>query len=123
MAEFPEPTSPDRREFLKRVGFAGLGTTLAGPAIAFAQSAAPKPGTPKPAAADTSHVTPAAAPEAPSDAAKALAQVIHIRYGAFLDADQMKDVTEEIDQRISGGEALRKAKLANGDEPDFTFKP
>ena len=123
MAEFPEPTSPNRREFLKRVGFASIGSTLAAPAIAFAQSASSKPAAPKPAASDTSHAAAAPAPEAPSDTAKLFAQVIQIRYGAFLDADQMKDVTEEIDQRIAGGAALRKAKLANGDEPDFTFKP
>jgi hypothetical protein len=115
MEELMEHFTPSgRREFLKLVGLAGLTTTLGAPAQAMAQ-AAKSMATP----ADT---TKAAAPEPPSDDAKALASIIQRRYGKYLDADQMKDVTDELDGRIKAGQALRAVKLANGDEPDFRFK-
>ena len=126
-----EPTG--RRDFLKLVGLAGLSTTLGAPARAMAQAVktmAPvadpakghgmvpsAPAAPT-AAADT---TSSAAPKEPSEDAKALASVIQRRYGQHLDADQMKGVTEELDNRIQAGQAMRKTKLANGEEPDFTF--
>jgi hypothetical protein len=121
MAENREPSSPDRREFLKRVGLAGLTTAVGAPAVALAQTAKTVSGMTSPAAPDTSKA--AEAPKPPSDDAKALASVIQRRYGQHLDAAQMKDVTEEIDNRIEGGKRLRASKLANGDEPDFIFKP
>jgi hypothetical protein len=33
----------------------------------------------------------------------------------------MEAVTRELDNRIQGGKRMRETKLANGDEPDFTF--
>lgn len=111
------PTPSGRREFLKLVGLAGLTSTLGAPARAIAQAA--KAATP--AAPDTSKAAAPAGPQPPSEDAKALASIVQRRYGQHLDADQMKSVTEELDNRIQAGQRLRAVKLANGDEPDFTF--
>ncbi len=121
MAEQREPSSPDRREFLRRVGLAGLTTAVVTPALALAQTAKTVSGMTSPAPPDTAKA--AAAPKPPSEDAKALASVIQRRYGQHLDADQLKKVTEDIDGRIEGGKRLRASRLANGDEPDFIFKP
>jgi len=109
--------STGRREFLKLVGLAGL-TTLGAPARAIAQAA--KSAT-TPVAPDTTKAAAPAGPQPPSEDAKALAAIVQRRYGQHLDADQMKSVTEELDNRIQAGQKLRASKLANGDEPDFTF--
>jgi hypothetical protein len=45
-----------------------------------------------------------------------------MRYGAHLTPEQLEAVTREIDSRVTGGKKLREAKLANSDEPDFTFQ-
>jgi len=47
--------------------------------------------------------------------------IVRRRYGQHLNADQMKAITDELDNRIQAGQRLRAVKLANGDEPDFTF--
>ena len=44
------------------------------------------------------------------------------RYGQHLTAEQLESVTKEIENRLQGGKALRAAKLANSDEPDFVFR-
>ena len=106
-----------RRRFLQTVGLAALGGTIA--PMALAQSSRTKsarPAAPKP--------TPApAAPEAPpiSDEAKALAGIVHLRYGAHLGADQLSAVTRELENRVQSGKRLRAVALANADEPDTTF--
>ena len=95
------PSPSGRREFLKLVGLAGLSSTLGAPARVFAQAA-------KSAAV-------------PAEDALALAMIVRRRYGQHLNADQMKAITDELDNRIQAGQRLRAVKLANGDEPDFTF--
>ncbi|MBI1799018.1 MAG: hypothetical protein HYR73_04970 [Candidatus Eisenbacteria bacterium] len=122
-----EPAPSGRREFLKLVGLAGISTTLGAPALAIAQAAKSVAGaSPVPpvtaAPADSAKSGLAEKPAGPSEDAKALASIIQRRYGEHLDADQMKEVTDELDSRIQGGQRLRAAKLANGDEPDFTFR-
>jgi len=126
MSDPENPGSTDRRDFLKLVGAAGLASTLV-PALALAQSAGsaggagkvipkPKP-TPQPVAPAT--------PDEPapiSDDAKALASIIERRYGKYLDAAQLEQITKDLDQRIQGSKALRAVKLANSDEPDVTFR-
>jgi len=97
------PSPSGRREFLKLVGLAGLSSTLGAPARVFAQAAK------------------SAAVPAASDNALALAMIVRRRYGQHLNADQMKAITDELDNRIQAGQRLRAVKLANGDEPDFTF--
>ena len=115
MPERHDASRSGRREFLKLVGLAGLSSTLGTPARALAQAAKSAV---TPAAPDTSK---AAAPPPPSEDAKALASIVQRRYGQHLDADQMKAITEELENRVQGGQRLRASKLANGDEPDFTF--
>lgn len=117
----------DRRRFLKLVGMAGLTSTLAGPAIALAQSRgekAPKPAS-KPAKAKSKAAksAPPSTDEPPkiSDDARSLTDVIRRRYGAHLTEGQLERIAEELTWRLRGGEALRKSKLVNADEPDVTF--
>jgi hypothetical protein len=107
-----------RRRFLQAVGLAALGGTIA--PMALAQSARPKASKPpKPAPAPA----PVTAPDAPpiSDEAKALAGIVHLRYGAHLGADQLSAVTRELENRVQSGKRLRAVALANSDEPDTTF--
>ena len=113
-----------RRRFLKLAGAAGLSAAIASPAVALAQAAARSAktaaGKPVPAAPDTSSVKPDA-PSEFADDAKALAAVIHRRYGRHLDAAQLAAVTQDLDDGMQLGKSLRAAKLANGDEPETTF--
>lgn len=102
---------------------AGL-ASLSAPALAMAQSKTEKgasmagaPAAPAPSAPDST----AAKPPAISEDARALADIIKRRYGLHLTPEQLEAVTREIENRLQGGKALRAAKLANGDEPDFTF--
>jgi len=112
------PSPSGRREFLKLVGLAGLSSTLGAPARVFAQAAKSAA---VPAASDTSKAAAPAGPQPPSEDALALAMIVRRRYGQHLNADQMKAFTDELDNRIQAGQRLRAVKLANGDEPDFTF--
>lgn len=109
-----------RRRFLQLAGL-GLSTTAFG-GSALAQTATP-PATTPPA---TTPATPpaAAAPEGPppiSEDARALAEIVRRRYGKHLTPDQLEAVTRELDGRVQAGRRLKDLKLANSDEPDFTF--
>jgi hypothetical protein len=103
------------------------------PALVFAQSKAPR-GSPSPGASpvdstrpagatpDSAAAPPAAAkPPEISEDARALAGIVKRRYGQHLTPEQLEAVTKEVENRLQGGKTLRAAKLANGDEPDFTF--
>ena len=118
------PPDPVRRRFLARLGQAGL-ASLSAPALALAQSkGAPAAGGPAPKPARPASAPPdsaAAKPPEISEDARALAAVLKRRYGQHLTPEQLEAVTREIENRLQGGKALRAAKLANGDEPDFTF--
>ncbi len=115
-----QPPVPDRRRFLKAIGLAGLSSALAPSTLAFAQSVTP-PGGGAPAKPDsTGAPTPAAPPEISEDA-RSLAEIVRRRYGKHLTPEQLEAVTRELDGRLTGGKRLRESKLANGDEPDFTF--
>jgi hypothetical protein len=113
-----EPNVP-RRRFLKAMGIAGIGSTLVPQAMALAQtatSAAPPAATP--AKPDTAA---AAKPPELSEDAKALASVIQRRYGQHLTPEQIHSITSDFDGDIRAAKRLHDVKLANGDEPDFTF--
>jgi hypothetical protein len=98
-----------RRRLLGMLGLAGTAPLwLAG---ARAADEPPKPGAP----------APAAAAEGPSQDALELAGLARRRYGAHLDEELMKELTTRLDDNLKSGERLRKTKLANADEPDFTF--
>lgn len=124
MSNSPGSALPDRRRFLKVVGLAGLSSTLATP-LALAQSgSSPAPKKPeKPAAKPQPPATPPSdAPPEISDEGRALAEVVRQRYGQHLSAEQMTEIEKELTWRMRAGATLRKLGLANGDEPDFTFK-
>jgi len=116
------PYDPRRRHVLRVLSLAGL-TSLGAPALSMAQArpdtsrAGAKPGTPPAPAAGATGEKP---PEISEDA-KTLAEIVKRRYGQHLTPEQLESVTKELDGRIQAGTALRKSKLANGDEPDFTF--
>lgn len=107
-----------RREFLKLVGAAGIAGTLPGAVSALAQ--APAPAAPAAALADTT--ARAAAPSGPSEDALALAGILRRRFPDRLNDEQWAKVTRDLDSRLGSGRRLRELKLANGVEPDFTFR-
>jgi hypothetical protein len=112
----------DRRRFLQSLGSAGLASLVA-PALAAAQAKTPPSGGATLPRAEPKAEAPPAPPKPPeiSDDARALAEVLKRRYGQHLTPEQLEAVTREIENRLQGGKTLRAAKLANGDEPDFTF--
>ncbi len=108
-----------RRRFLQLAGLGLSSTALA--ASAFGQTGGSPPAK---AAAAAPTTPPAATPEGPppiSEDARDLAEIVRRRYGKHLTPDQMEAVTRELDQRVQAGRRLKDAKLANSDEPDFTF--
>lgn len=123
MSRSQQPLVPDRRRFLKTVGLAGLSSALVPNPLAFAQSAPPPRGSTT-AKADSSAAAPATTPAAPteiSEDARSLGEIVRRRYGKHLTPEQLEAVTRELDGRLQGGKRMRETKLANGDEPDFTF--
>ena len=110
-------SSITRRDFAERLALAaaapfvaeGLGTRASGlgRAISGAEPRAPSP-------------EPQASPE-PSALARALAEGIRLRYGDRLSADDLKTITQGIENRLQGLERLYRVTLANADEPDFVF--
>jgi GAF domain-containing protein len=112
-----------RRDFLRAAALAGLAHVTGAPLVSFAQTA-PKPDAP-PAGAMPVKSDSAAAPAGPpplSEDARSLAEIVRRRYGQHLTPEQLEAVTRELDQRVQSGRRLRDAKLANSDEPDFTFR-
>jgi hypothetical protein len=119
------PQVTDRRRFLKTVGLAGLSSALVPTALAMAQATRP-PGGAAPAKPDSAApAPPAPAPAAPaeiSEDARSLAEIVRRRYGKHLSPEQLEAVARELDGRVQGGRRLREHRLANADEPDFTFR-
>jgi hypothetical protein len=92
---------PSRREFARALALAGL---------------APAAGS---AAAPGAKVAP---PADPLDAAAAaLAEVVRARHGKHLADDQLKRVRASIHGYLASGRRMARVKLANADEPAFTF--
>ena len=123
MSELP---TPDRRRFLRTVGLAGLSSTLIPSAMSFAQAPAPdsKPPLSPPIKAPAVPDTSAAAKKEPiSEDAKALAGIIRRRYGKFLTDEHVASIADDFDGDLKALPRLHAVKLANGDEPDFTFRP
>lgn len=117
----PQPPVTDRRRFLVTVGLAGLSSALVPSALALAQSATPARGG-APAKPDSAAApAPPAGPAEISEDARSLGEIVRRRYGKHLTPEQLEAVTRDLDGRVQGGKRLRESKLANGDEPDFTF--
>ena len=131
--ESPERGAVGRRQFLKVVGAAGIAGALPGAVSAFAQAPAPArvaapAGTTAHAAAPadttvhadtTAH---AAVPTGPSEDAIALAGILRRRFPGRLTEEQWTAVTRGLDSRLGSARRLREFKLANGVEPDSTFR-
>jgi len=110
-----------RRRFLQLAGLGLSSTALAASALAQTGGAPPaKPATTPPATPAPAGATPDGPPPISEDA-RDLAEIVRRRYGKHLTPEQMEAVTRELDQRVQAGRRLKDAKLANSDEPDFTF--
>ena len=121
MDSAPRPQPLHRRRFLQLAGL-GLSTALGG--AAFAQTSPKPPTTTPPATTPAAPPAAGAAPEGPppiSEDARSLAEIVRRRYGKHLTPEQLEGVTRELDGRIQSGRRLKDLKLANSDEPDFTF--
>ena len=112
-----EPRVP-RRRFLKTVGVAGVSSMLVPGAFALAQTPAPG-GAP---AAPGAPPAPAPAKEEISEDARALAAIIERRYGKNLTPEQVASIAKDFDGDLKAFPRLYTVKVANGDEPDFTFR-
>ena len=115
-------SKPDRREFLKSVGLAGISSALVAPALSGAPS--PVPVAPavlaaSPAPVDTAKA--AAATEVGEDA-RALAGIIERRCGQHLSKEQLESIARDFDGDLKALKRMREVKLGNADEPDFTFR-
>lgn len=110
---------PDRRRFLRAVGLAGLSSAVI-PALSLAQSPAPG-AAPHPGAAAAPDTTAAPKKEEISEDAKALAGILKRRYKHLTD-EQVASIAEDLDGDLKALPRLYSVKLANGDEPDVTFR-
>jgi hypothetical protein len=61
-------------------------------------------------------------PLTPSAAAEALGALVRVRYGQFLTAEQLAEVTRQIERSLRSAERLRQVALTNADEPDVIFR-
>lgn len=108
-----------RRRFVQLMGWAGAAAVAhGGPAVAAAAQKAKtsnRPAEPSP--------SPTPAPESEvSEEARALADVVKRRYGDNVTAQDLEIITRDLDGDLQGMRRLREVKLANGDEPDATFR-
>ena len=124
MSQTEEPRGLDRRAFLQLIGAAGLAAVVPNAAQALAAPAPAVPASPAPAITPqpAAPATPGDADKGPSDEAKALAAILRKRFPDRLTDKQWDDVTNDLDGRLASGKRLSATKLANGDEPDMTFK-
>jgi hypothetical protein len=115
-------SKPDRREFLKSVGLAGISSVLVAPALSGAPAPAPAaPAAPAASAAPVDTAQAAAPPEVGEDA-RALAGIIERRCGRHLSKEQLESIARDFDGDLKALKRMREVKLGNGDEPDFTFR-
>ena len=110
MSQAPEPRELDRRAFLQLAAAAAAVTALPPPALAQA------PAPPAPAA-------PPPPPEHTGSEARLLTEVLRERYPDRFTEAQWGSVVTDFDGDLGAGRRLRAVKLANGDEPDFSFRP
>lgn len=109
MSEPSAPRAFDRRGFLQLL--AGAVTVL--PAAAVAQTA-PAPATPAAAPAPPEHT---------GSEARFFTEVLRARYPDRFKEEQWTSIANDVDGDVGGGKRLRATKLANGDEPDSSFRP
>jgi len=121
MSQAPDPREHDRRGFLKLLA-ASL-TVL--PVAAAAQAPSPPttpPSTPSSPPAATPAPAAATGPEHSTNEGRLLTEVLRARYPDRFSEAQWTSITTDFDGDLSGSKRLRAMKLANGDEPDVTFR-
>lgn len=117
-AGISEQTS--RRAFTKTVAGALMAAPLAA-SLAQAQTPTNKPK--ETIAPPNPQPTPAqgAAPQKPSPLAEAYAEVARVRFGDHVTPEQLEEIKKDLEGNVRTADRLRKVKLQNADEPDFTF--
>jgi len=117
MSQASHAREHDRRAFLMLVA-----TALAAVPAAVHAQAPPAPGTPP--APSTPPATPAApaAPEHSTNEARLLTEVLRARYPDRFEEKQWGSIASDFDGDLAASKRLRAMKLANGDEPDATFR-
>jgi hypothetical protein len=112
------PRSDSRRQFTKTLAAA----VVAG-ATASAVSAQTPPAATESKAPPNPQPTPAQqqTPPKPSPVAGAYAEVVRVRFGEKLSAEQFESVKRDLEGNVRASDALRAYKLENSDEPDFVF--
>ena len=118
MSEAPQPRELPRRAFLKLATAAAAATAV--PVTALAQAPATPPATPP--AAPAAPVAPSP-PEHSGSEARLLTEVLRERYPDRFTEKEWTSIVGDFDGDLGAGKRLRAVKLANGDEPDFTFRP
>ena len=109
MSEAPERRAVDRRAFLRLAAVAATAAAL--PVPASAQAPAPAP--------------PAAAPAPPTHTggeARLLTEVLRARWPDRFSEAQWASIVGDFDGDLAAGRRLRAVRLANGEEPDSTFR-
>ena len=108
-----------RRQFTKSIA----ATVLVAPLLAKTTDAQTPPAATKQAPAPPNpQPTPANATQnAPSPVGEAYAEVVRLRFGEKLSADELARVKRDIEGNVRTAERLRASKLKNSDEPDFIF--
>lgn len=101
----------NRREFAEALALAALAPMLGTGAGAIRWPSALATGAPAAGLAASD----------PSALAKALAGVIRAQYGDRLSESDLAVVTRQIETGLERADKIRKAALANGDDPDFLF--
>ena len=112
MPEAPERRELDRRAFLHLAAATAAAAVTALPAAVLAQAPAPPPAPAAPPA-----------PEHTGSEARLLTEVLRERYPDRFSEAQWGSVVTDFDGDLGSGRRLRAVKLANGDEPDFSFRP
>jgi hypothetical protein len=90
---------PTRRQFAKNV------VALAAAPVAASAAPAQEPTT----------------PARPATPGQALAELIRIRYSQHLTADQLRRVTQRVENNFRMADRLKRTTLQNGEEPAFEF--
>ena len=113
--------SQSRRRFVRLLGWAGAAAASGSPAFAVAARARRDHVKPRPAPPDQPPVSIPEKSEVSEDA-RALAAVLQRRHGEHWTAEQRQSVASDLDGDLKAAQRLHEVKLANGEEPDFTFK-
>jgi hypothetical protein len=74
-----------------------------------------------PVAASTAPAQEQAAPSRPATAGQVLAELVRLRYGQHLTADQLRRVTQRVENNLRMADRLKRTALQSGDEPEFEF--